>query len=81
MKESRRQDRFADPNLARLGALSADAEPAVVETLTTWAWELGMVFQLVDDALDLSGPKTALANGRLDIGRENSRCPCGGGAG
>ena len=45
---------------ARLGALSADAEPAVVETLTTWAWELGMVFQLVDDALDLVGTEDSL---------------------
>ena len=45
---------------ARLGALAADAEPAVVETLTTWAWELGMVFQLVDDALDLVGTEDSL---------------------
>lgn len=38
---------------ARLGALAADAEPAIVEALSTWAWELGMVFQIADDALDL----------------------------
>lgn len=38
---------------ARLGAMAADAEPEVVEALSTWAWELGMVFQIADDALDL----------------------------
>lgn len=38
---------------ARLGAMAADAAPEVVEALSTWAWELGMVFQIADDALDL----------------------------
>jgi geranylgeranyl pyrophosphate synthase len=38
---------------ARLGAIAAEAEPAVVEALSTWAWEVGMVFQIADDALDL----------------------------
>lgn len=38
---------------ARLGAIAADAEPDVVEALSVWAWELGMVFQIADDALDL----------------------------
>lgn len=45
---------------ARLGAMATDAEPAVVEALTTWAWELGMVFQLADDALDLVGTEDSL---------------------
>ena len=45
---------------ARLGAMAADAEPDVVETLTDWAWELGMVFQLSDDALDLVANETIL---------------------
>ncbi len=38
---------------ARLGALAADASPEVVEALSSWAWEVGMVFQIADDALDL----------------------------
>ena len=38
---------------ARIGALAADARPDVVEALSTATWELGMVFQLTDDALDL----------------------------
>jgi geranylgeranyl pyrophosphate synthase len=38
---------------ARLGAIAADADDDVVESLSLWAWELGMVFQIADDALDL----------------------------
>jgi len=38
---------------ARLGAMAADADVDVVEALSDWAWELGMVFQIADDALDL----------------------------
>jgi heptaprenyl diphosphate synthase len=38
---------------ARLGAMAAGAAPEVVEAVSTWAWELGMVFQITDDALDL----------------------------
>ena len=38
---------------ARLGALASDAPVAVVESLSKWAWEVGMVFQIADDALDL----------------------------
>lgn len=38
---------------ARLGAMAADAAPSVVDNLSTWAWEVGMVFQIADDALDL----------------------------
>jgi heptaprenyl diphosphate synthase len=38
---------------ARLGAMAADADEATVEALSTWAWEVGMVFQIADDALDL----------------------------
>lgn len=38
---------------ARLGALAADAPQSVVDALAEWAWEVGMVFQIADDALDL----------------------------
>ncbi|MFO7548818.1 MAG: polyprenyl synthetase family protein [Acidimicrobiia bacterium] len=38
---------------ARLGARAARADTGVVEAVSTWAWELGMVFQIADDALDL----------------------------
>ncbi len=38
---------------ARLGAMAGEATDEVVESLSTWAWEVGMVFQIADDALDL----------------------------
>ena len=38
---------------ARLGAMAADADAETVEAISTWAWEVGMVFQIADDALDL----------------------------
>ncbi|MDH5616499.1 MAG: polyprenyl synthetase family protein, partial [Acidimicrobiia bacterium] len=38
---------------ARLGAMASDAPPEVIEAVSTWAWEIGMVFQITDDALDL----------------------------
>lgn len=38
---------------ARLGALAADCTPDVVEAVSDWAWEVGIVFQMADDVLDL----------------------------
>ncbi len=38
---------------ARMGAIAADAPREFVEALSTATWELGMVFQITDDALDL----------------------------
>ncbi len=38
---------------ARLGAMASDAEPDTVDALSTWGWEVGTVFQIADDALDL----------------------------
>lgn len=38
---------------ARLGALASDADEPTTEALSEWAWELGIVFQITDDALDL----------------------------
>ena len=38
---------------ARLGAMAADADDRTVEAITSWAHEVGMVFQLADDVLDL----------------------------
>ena len=41
---------------ARLGAMASDATAELgVEAVSTWAWELGLVFQMTDDALDLVG--------------------------
>jgi heptaprenyl diphosphate synthase len=45
---------------ARLGAMATDADKQVVEALSTWAWEIGMVFQIADDALDLVADEEAI---------------------
>jgi geranylgeranyl pyrophosphate synthase len=33
--------------------MATDAPAEVIEAVSAWAWELGMVFQITDDALDL----------------------------
>lgn len=38
---------------ARLGAIAADASAVAVEAVSDWALEVGMVFQIADDVLDL----------------------------
>ena len=38
---------------ARLGAMAGGASPADIETATSWGHQVGMVFQLADDILDL----------------------------
>lgn len=44
---------------ARMGALLAGAEEAVVEALAEYAFNLGLTFQIVDDILDIVGdPET-----------------------
>ncbi len=45
---------------ARLGAMAAGAPSDVVDALTDWAYELGMVFQMADDALDLVATEDSL---------------------
>jgi len=38
---------------ARLGALTAGADRDAIEAVSEWAWEMGIVFQMADDVLDL----------------------------
>lgn len=38
---------------ARLGAMSGGADRETIEAISDWAWEMGLVFQLADDVLDL----------------------------
>jgi heptaprenyl diphosphate synthase len=45
---------------ARLGAMAADAEPAVVDAISHWAGEVGVVFQIADDVLDLTATSETL---------------------
>ncbi len=38
---------------ARLGAMTGGADREAVEAISEWAWEMGLVFQMTDDVLDL----------------------------
>lgn len=38
---------------ARLGAITAGADRDAIEASSEWAWEMGLVFQMTDDVLDL----------------------------
>jgi heptaprenyl diphosphate synthase len=38
---------------ARLGAMTGGADRDTVDAISDWAWEMGMVFQITDDVLDL----------------------------
>lgn len=38
---------------ARLGAITGGADHDTVDAISDWAWEMGMVFQITDDVLDL----------------------------
>ncbi|MAT96317.1 MAG: hypothetical protein CL608_04170 [Anaerolineaceae bacterium] len=44
---------------ARMGAMLADADEDLVESLATYAYNLGLTFQIIDDILDIIGdPET-----------------------
>jgi heptaprenyl diphosphate synthase len=45
---------------ARLGALATGSAPDAVEAVSEWAWEMGLVFQLADDVLDLIATESYL---------------------
>jgi len=38
---------------ARLGAMTAGADRDAIDAISDWAWEMGLVFQITDDVLDL----------------------------
>ncbi len=38
---------------ARLGAIVSGTSRDAIEAVSTWAWEMGLVFQITDDVLDL----------------------------
>ncbi len=45
---------------ARMGAMLADADEELVESLATYAYNLGLTFQIVDDILDIVGDPDTL---------------------
>ncbi|HEY5684016.1 MAG TPA: polyprenyl synthetase family protein [Acidimicrobiia bacterium] len=44
----------------RLGAMAADADADTIEAISTWAGEVGIVFQIADDVLDLTATSETL---------------------
>ena len=51
---------------ARIGGIVAGFDRPVIDTLTQWGSSFGMVFQIVDDILDITGT-TALLGKPLDV--------------
>ncbi len=61
---------------ARLGALTAGAERDTVEAISEWAWEMGLVFQMADDVLDLVADEAFLGKpAGSDIGEGTFTLP------
>ena len=45
---------------AKLGAIAAGANEEVVESLSNWGWNCGIIFQISDDLLDISSTSEVL---------------------
>jgi heptaprenyl diphosphate synthase len=61
---------------ARLGAITGGADRDTVEAISEWAWEMGMVFQITDDVLDLVADESFLGKpAGSDIGEGTFTLP------
>jgi len=61
---------------ARLGAITGGADRGSVEAISEWAWEMGMVFQITDDVLDLIADEAFLGKpAGSDIGEGTFTLP------
>ena len=61
---------------ARLGALTAGADRDTIEAISEWAWEMGIVFQMADDVLDLVADEAFLGKpAGSDIGEGTFTLP------
>lgn len=61
---------------ARLGAMAGGADQATVEAATTWGHEVGLVFQMADDVLDLVATEDFLGKpAGFDIGEGTFTLP------
>ena len=45
---------------AKLGSIASDADRDVVEALSSWGWNCGIIFQISDDILDLTSDSETL---------------------
>ena len=61
---------------ARLGAITGGADRSSVDAISEWAWEMGMVFQITDDVLDLIADEAFLGKpAGSDIGEGTFTLP------
>ena len=61
---------------ARLGAITGGADRGSVDAISEWAWEMGMVFQITDDVLDLIADEAFLGKpAGSDIGEGTFTLP------
>lgn len=61
---------------ARLGAMTGGADDETVDAISEWAWEMGMVFQITDDVLDLIASEAFLGKpAGSDIGEGTFTLP------
>ncbi len=61
---------------ARLGAITGGADRDAVDAIAAWAWEMGMVFQITDDVLDLIADEAFLGKpAGSDIGEGTFTLP------
>ena len=61
---------------ARLGAMTGSADREAIEAISEWAWEMGMVFQITDDVLDLIADEAFLGKpAGSDIGEGTFTLP------
>ena len=61
---------------ARLGAITGGADRSAVDAISEWAWEMGMVFQITDDVLDLIADEAFLGKpAGSDIGEGTFTLP------
>ena len=45
---------------AKLGAMASNSSPELVESISSWAWHSGIIFQITDDILDLNSDTETL---------------------
>ncbi len=61
---------------ARLGAMTGGCDRDTIEAISEWAWEMGLVFQITDDVLDLVADEAFLGKpAGSDIGEGTFTLP------
>ena len=45
---------------AKLGAMASNSSPSLIESISSWAWHSGIIFQITDDILDLNSDTETL---------------------